>query len=202
MNTHPSTDILRFWFADGLEAGWPTEDLNDRWFGGGAEVDADITRRFGDRVAAALDGGLADWEAEPLPRLALILLLDQFTRNVFRRQARAFAGDARAQGLVRRTLDAGEDAALPWVGRVFLLMPLTHAENLAAQDTCVAQFERLRAAAPEALHATLDHNLRYAQLHRDIVARFGRFPHRNAVLGRTSTPEETVFLIDGPRFGQ
>lgn len=205
MNTssqHPSAEILDFWFEDGLQRDWPSGDPDARWFGGGPEFDALITRRFGADVAAAVDGGLTDWEAGPMPRLALVLLLDQFTRNVFRRQARAFAGDARARALVRRTLDAGEDAALPWAGRVFLLMPLTHAEDLALQDECVRRFEALRATAPASLHATLDNHIRYAQLHRDIVARFGRFPHRNAVLGRADTPEETVFLVDGPRFGQ
>ena len=191
MNTLPpaAQQVLHFW-------------RGDLWFKGGAEVDASIRAQFGPLVDQAMSGGLADWEATPLARLALILLLDQFSRNVYRGQARAFAGDARAQALSQRTLDAGEDAQLPRAGRLFVYMPLMHAETLAQQNACVACFERLHAGSPEGLKDILANNLQYAILHRDIVARFGRFPHRNAVLGRSSTPEELEFLKDGPRFGQ
>lgn len=204
MNTLPTAaaQVLHFWLGDDPLADWPEPHRGDLWFKGGAEVDANIRTQFGPLVEAAMTGGLADWEAQPLARLALILLLDQFSRNVYRGQARAFAGDARAQALSQRTLDAGEDAALPCAGRLFVYMPLMHAETLAQQNACVACFERLLAGAPEALKDILTDNLRYAVLHRDIVARFGRFPHRNAVLGRESTPEEIEFLKDGPRFGQ
>lgn len=204
MNTLPpaAQQVLHFWLGDDPLADWPQPHRGDLWFKGGAEVDANIRTQFGPLVEAALTGGLADWEAQPLARLALILLLDQFSRNVYRGQARAFAGDARAQALSQRTLDAGEDAALPRAGRLFVYMPLMHAETLAQQNACVACFERLLAGAPEALKDILTDNLRYAVLHRDIVARFGRFPHRNAVLGRESTPQELEFLKDGPRFGQ
>ncbi len=199
---HPSQPVLRFWLEDGLTLGWPSADLTPRWFGGGPALDAQITQAFGPLVHSAVQGGLSDWEDRPHHRLALVLLLDQFTRNVFRGQARAFAGDARARALVRRTLDSGEDSALPLVGRVFLLMPLMHAEDLPLQDECVARFQALHDSAPPERQAALQGNLRAAVQHRDIVARFGRFPHRNAVLGRPDTPEETAFLHDGPRFGQ
>jgi uncharacterized protein (DUF924 family) len=204
MNTLPlaAAQVLHFWLGDDPLTDWPQPHRGDLWFKGGAEVDANIRAQFGPLVDDAMAGGLADWEATPLARLALILLLDQFSRNVYRGQARAFAGDARAQALSQRTLDAGEDAQLPRAGRLFVYMPLMHAETLAQQNACVACFERLLAGAPEALNDTLTDNLRYAVLHRDIVARFGRFPHRNAVLGRNSTPEELEFLKDGPRFGQ
>ena len=194
--------ILDFWLGDGLALGWPTQDLGKRWFGGGAALDEDIKTRFGEQVLQAVQGGLQDWELQAQSRLALVILLDQFTRNVFRGTPRAFAGDARAQQLVLATLASSEDPQLPWVARVFTYMPLMHAENLALQDQCVACFARLVTEAPEALNQRLQGNLDFARKHRDIVARFGRFPYRNAALGRTNTPAEDEFLLNGPRFGQ
>lgn len=208
MNTHQpppiatAQDVLNFWFADGLQHGWPSRPLNDLWFGGGAAQDAHVRQHFGPLVDEAISGGLRNWEAPLTSRLALIVVLDQFTRNVHRGQARAFAGDPRAQQLVLHTLAQGQDTTLPTVGRVFFYMPLMHAENLALQDECVARFTQLgQTAAPE-LRDTLAGNLRFAQQHRDIVAQHGRFPYRNAALGRQNTPAETEFLKNGPRFGQ
>ena len=206
-NTTPTTpakviEVLDFWFGDGLTRDWPSQDHNELWFGGGPAQDDAIRQRFGPLVDEALGGGLADWEADPRSRLALIVLLDQLSRNVHRGQRRAFDGDARAQRLSQLSIDEGMDATLTPAGRVFLYMPLMHAENLALQDECVARFQRLVDSSPEALRDKLASNLRFAVLHRDIVAQYGRFPHRNAVLGRTTTPEENAFLKDGPRFGQ
>lgn len=195
-------EVLDFWLGDGVSKEWPTQDLGKRWFGGGAELDAEISARFGDNVKAAVGGGLQDWEQPPLNRLALVILLDQFTRNVFRGTGQAFAGDARAQQLVLQALAAGDDLQLPWAGRLFLYMPLMHAESLALQDECVARFTRLQADAPDALKQRLQGNLDFAHLHRDIIARLGRFPYRNAALRRLDTPEEADFLLKGPRFGQ
>lgn len=194
--------VLEFWLGDGIEKDWPTQDLGQRWFGGGAELDAEIRTRFGGAVDEALAGGLQSWEQPPLHRLALIILLDQFTRNVFRGSAKAFAGDARAQELVRQTIAAGEDLQLPWAARIFLYMPLMHAESPPLQEECVARFTRLVADAPEALKQRLRGNLDFAHQHRDIISRYGRFPYRNAVLGRADTPAEQDFLLKGPRFGQ
>jgi uncharacterized protein (DUF924 family) len=196
------TDVLDFWLGDGLQLGWPTQDLGKQWFGGGIALDQDIKTRFEPRVVQAVAGGLKDWESPALDRLALVILLDQFTRNVFRGKAQAFAGDARAQQLVTDALARGLDQQLPWVGRVFMYMPLMHAENLALQDECVRRFTQLALDAPDALKPKLAGNADFAGQHRDIVARFGRFPYRNAVLGRASTPEEEEFLKNGPRFGQ
>ena len=195
-------EVLDFWFGDGLLHDWPTGDQNTLWFGGGAEQDALITQRFGPLVEIALTAGLCDWEARLESRLALIVLLDQLTRNVFRGQARAFAGDRRAQQLVLQSVALAQDAELPRVGRVFLYMPLMHAESRALQDECVARFTRLFESTTPELRDTLAGNLRYAYQHHDIIKKFGRFPHRNAALGRVSTPEEEAFLKDGPRFGQ
>lgn len=201
-STPTAQDVLDFWFGDGLQRDWPSQDLNERWFGGGPAQDEAIRNRFGPLVNEALDGGLTGWEAEPRARLALIVLLDQLSRNVHRGQRRAFDGDARAQRLSRLSLAEGMDATLTPAGCVFLYMPLMHAENLALQDESVARFQRLVDSSPETLRDKLSSNLRFAVLHRDIVAEFGRFPHRNAVLGRDGTPEEDEFLKDGPRFGQ
>lgn len=207
-NTSPSShhatpaEVLDFWLGDGVSKEWPTQDLGKRWFGGGAELDAEISARFGNQVEAAVAGGLQDWEQRPLNRLALVILLDQFTRHVFRGKAKAFAGDARAQQLVLQALADGADLQLPWAGRLFLYMPLMHAESLALQDECVARFTRLQADAPDSLKQRLQGNVDYAHQHRDIIARFGRFPYRNAVLGRLDTAEEADFLLKGPRFGQ
>ena len=195
-------DILNFWFADGLKKGWPTTDMKELWWGGSKGLDATVREKFGDRVNQALAGGLKDWEAHPLSRLALVLLLDQFTRNVFRGSRQAFAGDGRTQQLVTDGLARGWDQQFPLVGRVFFYMPLMHAEDLALQDECVSRFRQLLADAPEERTQTFQGNLDFAAQHRDIIARFGRFPHRNNALNRTSTAEEETYLRTGPRFGQ
>jgi uncharacterized protein (DUF924 family) len=197
----PNT-VLDYWFGDGLVTGWPTQPMGDVWFGGGAVIDQEIRTRFGSLVEAAVGGGLSDWEPPLLHRLALVVLLDQFTRNVFRGQAKAFAGDPRARALAGRTLAQGEDAALPLVGRVFMAMPLMHAEDLASQTDCVRHFENLLAIADPAHAPHLEKNLASAREHRDIVAAYGRFPHRNAALGRTSTAGELAYLQTGKRFSQ
>ena len=135
-------------------------------------------------------------------RLALIILLDQLTRNVLRGTKEAYAGDARAQALVADALAKAMDQQLPWAGRAFMYMPLMHTEYLAQQDECVRRFTQLHADVPEALKPSIEGHLKSAHAHRDIIARFGRFPYRNAVLGRTSTLLEQDFLAHGPRFGQ
>lgn len=194
--------VLDHWLADGMALDWPSRDLNAHWFGGGEAQDLDIRQRFGQAVKEALNGGWRDWEAHPLERLALVILLDQFTRNVYRGQALAFAGDTRAQQLVLDSLQRKEDQALPRVGRVFCYMPLMHAENIGLQTRSVALFSALHGGAPEALRPALQGNLNAALLHHAIIDRHGRFPHRNAALGRTDTEDEVAFLRDGPRFGQ
>ncbi len=176
--------------------------MHKRWFAGGAELDSDIRRRFAAAVALAQAGELADWESEPSSRLALVLLLDQFARNIFRGKAKAFAGDPRAQRLVSSGLARGADLSLPWLGRMFFYMPLMHAEDLPLQEEGVRRYSSLAAAAPQELHDTLQSSLASARQHRDIIARLGRFPHRNSALGRTSTALEFEFLKTGPRFGQ
>lgn len=158
----------------------------DRWFAKDDAFDA----RCADFAAvhhASARGEHADWEATPEGSLALILLLDQIPRNIFRGSAHAFATDGLALVIALRAIAAGHDQATPMPLRVFYYLPLEHAEDLRVQQRCVA----LTAA-------TGDENFsRYARLHHDIIARFGRFPHRNAALGRTTTPDEQAFLDSG-----
>ena len=199
-------DVLDFWLGDGVQLGWPTRNMSNRWFGGGAALDEEIKSRFGLRVLQALNGELGDWaqtaQTPALGQLALVILLDQFTRNVFRGDGRAFSGDERAQQLVLQVIASKADQQLPYVGRVFLYMPLMHAETLALQNECIARFTQLVNDALPSLKERLQDNLDFALKHEEIIAQFGRFPYRNVALGRASTAEEKVFLADGPRFGQ
>lgn len=196
------TPILDFWFGDGLQLGWPSDNRSALWFGGGPALDADITQRFGPLVHSAVQGGLREWETDPMQRVALIVLLDQFTRNVFRGRPEAFAGDARAQTLSLATLALGQDDSLPTVAQMFVLMPLMHAEDPLLQAACEHRFRQLQTRSQPATAAQLQGNVDAAVQHRAIVDQFGRFPHRNTTLGRISTAEETAFLTHGPRFGQ
>lgn len=195
-------DILDFWLGDGLAQGWPTQNLDKRWFRGGAALDEEIRAHFGADVLRAVGGALQDWEGQAQSRLALVILLDQFSRNMFRGSAQAFAGDARARQLTLQTLAADEDRQLPWVARVFLYMPLMHAEDAALQQECVARFSQLLAEVPASLKPRIQGHLDFAREHQGIITRFGRFPYRNSVLGRASTAQELNFLKNGPRFGQ
>lgn len=199
---HAAVQVLDYWLGDALQLGWPSQSRASLWFGGAKEQDADIQQRFGPSVVQALDGGLVQWETTPLGRLALVIVLDQFTRNMFRGQGKAFAGDARAQALVGDALQRGWDLQLPDAGAVFLYMPLMHAEDLALQEACVRCFESLVARAPAERRQDVQNHVAFAVKHRDIIARYGRFPYRNAALGRSSSAQEEEFLRTGPRFGQ
>lgn len=187
-------DVLEFWFgADADEAAtlaWG-EPL---WFTGGVAIDRTIRARFGALLEAARRGECDAWAGSARGRLALLLVLDQFGRNLHRGTAAAFAGDTRAQTLALEGLRLGHDRALSRPQRVFCYMPLEHAEDLALQDRCVELFRALADEAPEPQRATYVNFLGYAQRHRDVIARFGRFPHRNAALGRESTPAERDYL--------
>lgn len=185
--------VLDFWFS---------ETMAKRWFTGEKDLDEEIRSKFGKQVALALAGDLIEWESEPSSRLALVLLLDQLPRNIFRGKAQAFTGDERAQRLVSIGLARGADLSLPWLGRVFFYMPLMHAEDLQLQEEGVRRYSSLAAAAPQDLRDVMQSSLAYAEQHRDIIARLGRFSHRNSALGRTSTALEFEFLKTGPRFGQ
>jgi uncharacterized protein (DUF924 family) len=180
-------DVLSFWFGDGTR-------YRREWFAKDDKLDGEIRARFGDAIENAARGEFDAWKATTRGRLALVILLDQFSRNVFRGTSRAFAQDARARELAVAAIDRGDDRALTALERHFLYMPLTHAEDRAAQALSVGLFEGLALEAPQGLAEALAGAAKYARMHRDIVDRFGRFPHRNAILGRASTAEESEFL--------
>ena len=177
MTVQRPIDILEFW----KDAGW------DKWFLKDADFDASISHRFGGLIEAFDRGELASWESTPNGALALILVLDQFSRNIFRNDARAFAHDADALRLAEASLARSDDFEVDPELRMFFYLPFEHAETLEAQERAVALFEVW--GTPQ--------TLKYAELHRDVIARFGRFPHRNAVLGRETTAEEQAFLDEG-----
>ena len=181
-----AAEVLDFWFGPA-----PLSTRRE-WFVKNAEFDVSIRRRFGPLVDRALAAPLG-WGDDALSTLAEVIVLDQFTRNLFRGQARAFAGDARALELALRLTGSGQHLSLHPLQRWFACMPLEHAEDLGLQDRCVALFEALVADAgqhADALQGALDN----AHKHREVIRQFGRFPHRNAALGRSSTAAEAAYL--------
>lgn len=179
-------DVLDFWF------GAPDSPQHGRaraeWFRKSDAFDAAIRTRFAATYEAAVRGDLAHWRAQPLSALALVIVLDQFPRNMFRGAARAFAADSLALDVARHMVAHAYDQTLKPVERHFVYLPFEHAEDLAMQHESVRLFETLR-DDPHSAEA-----LDYAYRHRDIIERFGRFPHRNVILGRPSTSEELKFL--------
>ena len=170
-------DVLAFWRAAGP----------DKWFAKDDAFDAEIAARFGTLWCAAANDELASWETTPEGALALILVLDQFPRNMFRGQARTYETDAVARAVADRALERGFDREVPQQERQFFYLPLMHSETLADQERCL---ELARGLGD-------DEVTKYAEVHADIIRRFGRFPHRNAMLGRTMTPDEQAFLDAG-----
>jgi uncharacterized protein (DUF924 family) len=170
-------EILDFWWKAGPE----------KWFASNADFDEEIRARFEPAVTAAGLGALDDWSGTPHGALALLLLLDQFPRNLYRGDAKAFSGDARAVEVAERALDAGFDRAFPKMARTFFYLPFEHAEDMDAQERSVDLFRRLGD----------DTTYLYALVHLDVIRRFGRFPHRNAALGRETTEAESAYLADG-----
>lgn len=177
--------VLAFWFAPANA---------ERWFVADAAFDAAIEERFAATVAAASAGDLHAWTATPDGWLALVIVLDQFRRNLHRADARAFACDDYALRLALVGIERGDDLRLPLIRRVFAYMPLEHAEDAAMQTRSVELFAAAHAAADAALQPHMAGFLDFAQRHRQVIARFGRFPHRNAALGRPSTPTEQAYL--------
>jgi len=181
-------DVLAFWFGPGTAGSNPASRPDPRWFRKDPAFDAEIRARFGAAIEAALGGACEAWSDTPRGSLARILLLDQFTRNVHRDTPRAFAGDALALALAARAVDAGFDLSLDPFERWFLYLPFEHAEDAAAQDRSLALFGAL------ARESGRREPLEWAEKHAAIVRRFGRYPHRNAILGRASTSDEIAFL--------
>jgi uncharacterized protein (DUF924 family) len=168
--------IIDYWFSDPVRAKWWTKD---------PAFDQEIRDRFEDTYRRAVAGELAEWRKSPLGRLAEIIVLDQFPRNMFRDQAAAFANDHLARQLTHEAVAAGADQNLTPQQRAFLYMPLMHSEKAADHEEAVRLYSS---------HPDLADNLRFEHRHKVIIDRFGRYPHRNEILGRTSSPEEIEFL--------
>jgi len=183
-----AADVLDFWF------GLPPPASRAEWFRKDAAFDADIRDRYGVAVAAACAGAYGEWCASPRGALARVIVLDQFTRNVHRGTAAAFSGDARALATADEAVARGFDRTLAPVERQFLYLPFEHAEDASMQARSLALFGAL---ADETGLAT---PLEWAQKHAEVIRRFGRYPHRNALLGRQSTPDELAYL-DTPGAG-
>lgn len=189
-----AAEVLTFWFGTDADDAEVIRACGKRWFRPDAEVDAAIRARFTGLREDAIAGACDDWLASAHGRLALIVLVDQFSRNLFRDDARAFEHDALAHAWCVDGLRSGADRALRPIERVFLYLPLEHSESIEDQRRAVDLFAALRDAAPAALRASFQEFLDYALRHHDVIARFGRFPHRNATLGRASTEQERAFL--------
>jgi uncharacterized protein (DUF924 family) len=193
-----TTDIqslLDFWFGDILTGAPLTAEKSRLWFGKSESVDREMAARFSGLVERAGKGLLDSWAKTSEGLLALLVLLDQFPRNIYRGQPRAFAFDPLALKLALRVVDSGLDHQLPVLARAFVYLPLEHSESLAMQDRAVELFTRLLQEAPDQHRTACASYLDYAERHRDVIVRFGRYPHRNAILGRVSTAAEAAFLL-------
>lgn len=187
-------DVLAFWLG-----AWPIDHaamlrVQPRWFAKDEAFDAELRARFGATLEAARAGRLDAWAADAEGRLALLIVLDQFTRNAWRGRPDSFSGDAQALALALEGIERGHDQAVPPMARIFCYLPLEHAEDADLQARSVALFEALAGAPDAQPRAFFEATLDYARRHQDVIARFGRFPHRNAVLGRVSTPAEQAYL--------
>lgn len=187
-------EILEYWFGS-LQMGeiYPM-DKSKQWFGGGDDIDKEIRNRFEKQIVAATKNELDAWKETPRGRLALIILVDQFTRNIYRGTPEAFAYDSIAQELTLEGLSQEHDLALLPIERVFFYLPLEHSENIEIQEISVQKFH---AILPAVLPEQIAHFVSfedYAWRHYEIIVKFGRFPHRNEILSRESTPEEIEFL--------
>jgi uncharacterized protein (DUF924 family) len=203
---HSAHDVLEFWFG---AAPFDTARLEERtrfWFGGDGQAamaarDALIRTTLEPMLERAARGEFASWAASPKRRLALIILFDQVPRNAYRGTAAAFAFDREALALAAEGLQLAADAALDPVERLFFYLPLEHAESMEAQNAAIVAFDRLVAEAPAELREFAESVRGYARKHRDVIEKFGRFPMRNAALGRESTPEEREWLASGAAWG-
>lgn len=187
------SELYRFWFGEGDlgDAGYVGQRMKF-WFAKNEKADAEIRARFAPLLAQP--GLTAGWEASARGLLSKIVLYDQIPRNSFRGQGHEFDFDETARALTREIFSKGYDRALTPVEMVFVLLPLEHSEDLVDQDECVRLFTELAARTPESIRPTIAATVDYAKRHRAVIARFGRFPHRNQILGRPSTPEELEFL--------
>jgi len=189
-----SEDVLSFWFGELDEHGLASQETSAKWFTKSAAFDDEVRARFGDLHAAIARGENESWLDDARGRLAYVVVLDQLSRNMFRGTKEMFAFDERALAAAASGVENGHDRPLACAERTFLYMPFMHAESLDAQERCIELFRGLAEDLSDPARSRVLNNVDYAVRHRDIVARFGRFPHRNELLGRPSTEEESAFL--------
>jgi uncharacterized protein (DUF924 family) len=189
-------EVLSYWFPEGIDEADPETRGRqmERWMAGGSEVDREITERFGETLEQARRGELDQWADTARGRLALIVVLNQFSRNVYRGSPLSYAQDEKALRLTVEGIDLGMDRELGAMERMFFWLPLYHSEDLALQERNVSHAREEAAHAPPHLRAWAEFGVYQAEAARDVIVRFGRHPHRNEILGRDSTPEELDYL--------
>lgn len=195
MNFEPG-DILGFWFGTESDEKLIIRQQSDLWWGKSRPSDNAIKKRFGGIYRAAINDELSGWERNAKSRLAMIILLDQFSRVIHRDTMNAFVQDNKALKITQEGVSQGFDKSLRLIERVFYYMPLEHAENIDIQNQSVALFQQLYFESPVELKTEFQNYLNFAEQHRDIIKRFNRFPHRNSVLKRISGAEEIAFLAE------
>ncbi|MDH5455400.1 MAG: DUF924 domain-containing protein [Gammaproteobacteria bacterium] len=195
--------VLAFWFKEQALSAPQIDRRMDIWFGEDPVFDHEIEKTFSQDIALASDGKLDHWAVEPRGRLALIILIDQFRRNIYRNTAKAFSKDKLALKLCVEGAMEKKDRGLTPIQRVFFYMPLQHAESAKVQAKAVELYNRLAESVSPTYRETFLTVAQFAELHKDIIDQFGRFPHRNALLGRKNTAEEDEYLAgESPDFGQ
>ncbi len=203
VSTDVVDDIVAFWLGSGLESPDAAIARLGWWYAGGSSVDEEIRSRFGGHIEQACGRRLMEWRSTPNGAFALVLLLDQFTRNIYRGTPEAYAGDVIALEVAQHAAECGLDHALHPVARIWLHHPFHHSEQIAEQDNGLVLLNELVVEAPVPWQPYIRRSISGWTRHRDIVARFGRFPHRNHVLGRATTDEERAFLtVEKESFGQ
>lgn len=193
-------EVLDYWLGDAALSPTHANEQKKLWYRSSEAIDKEIRDKFADLHQQAAAGELGDWQQEARSCLALVIILDQFSRHLYRGEANAFAYDDKALSIAR---ECPEPESLPWIGQAFLYHPFEHSEQLAAQSESVERFRRLMQSAAPEWQPMMENFYQHAQEHHDIVLKFGRFPHRNSILGRDNTPlEETYLSRGGKTFGQ
>ncbi|HWA74440.1 MAG TPA: DUF924 family protein [Polyangiaceae bacterium] len=195
-NTASAADLLSFWIGAPAETSLELLAKYRRWYEGGPELDQEIRERYGTLVEAAIAGELQAWRSSVSGRLALLILLDQFTRNIYRGTPRAYAGDSTALDLALETFDSGAHRAYSLEERLFVLMPLVHAENVAMLSRAVLISDEMLSEAPSQLREPWAFGAQRVRKYHALIERFGRFPARNALLGRQSSAAELTYIAE------
>lgn len=189
--------VLDFWFtSEELNSATASERMS-LWFSSNADFDYDIERRFGKLVSMASKGAFDIWQNDPKSALALVILLDQFPRNLYRNSSKAFATDQKALDITKMALDRGDLNTLEPIESGFLLMPFQHSESLEDQNLGIAAYKTLLEDCPEDWRDVINGMLSFAERHMVVIEKFGRFPHRNAIFGRSDSSEEREYLEGG-----